>query len=223
MWYWYWVNDLQHVKRIAHKLLWYNNSNKKFIFFDVWANIWQTIDGVLKERINNIEIYSFEPQETAFKILKNKVSENIKVFNLWFGDLIGDKIMYSESESDVSATIISSHMWSHEKTIKIDTIDNFCKVHGITYISYLKMDIEWSEYDALQWAKEMIWAWNIEAIEFEFLWQNIYARHFFKDFWDILSSQYTIYRILPRDIYEIKEYSHLLEIYCLSNFLCIKK
>lgn len=224
MWYWYGVNNQWHAKKIIYnKYLFYE---EEFIIFDVWANIWQTIDETLESNFGKYKIYSFEPQEFNFKILKQKYShyKHINLCKIWFSNMCWEFEFYKNIEWDTWWTLVSNS-WHNKikEIIQIKTIDDFCVENNIKKINYLKMDIEWSEFNALIWAKNMINEWKIDAIEFEFLWQNITARVFMKDFWDLLSEKYDFYRILPHHIYKINSYSHLLEIYCLSNFVCIKK
>ncbi len=225
MWYGYWVNNQWHAKKIIYKK--YFSKKENFIIFDVWANIWQTLDEALKSNFSNFKIYSFEPQEYNFKILERKYSHlsNISLYKIWFSDQTWKIDFYKDIEWDTWWTLVLNTNKSNKikETIKIETIDNFCEKNKVDTINYLKMDIEWSEFNALIWAKNMINKWKIDAIEFEFLRQNISARVFMKDFWDLLSEKYEFYRILPHNIYKIDSYSHLLEIYCLSNFVCLKK
>lgn len=224
MWYWYWVNNQWHAKKIIYKKFF--NKNKSFTIFDVWANIWQTIDEILESKFNNFRVYSFEPQIFNYNILIEKYShiENIQLFDFWFSDTSWTIDIFKDIDWDTGWSITTNVKENKIiETIKIDTIDSFCMKNNIKSINYLKMDIEWAEYSAIKWAKNMIDSWNIDVIEFEFLRQNISSRVFMKDFWDLLWENYDFYRILPHNIYRIKTYSHLLEIYCLSNFVCIKK
>lgn len=229
MGYWFWVNQLGHAKNIVYKQRKEKNKEKPFILFDVGANIWQTIEEILEYHRTNYKIFSFEPQQEAFKVLekkfKNSKDTDISLYNIWFWDNKEELILHKTDINDTSASIISSPHEAHKysEIIKIDTIDNFVEEKNIPYISYLKLDIEGAEYKALLGAKDIIAKTNIEAIEFEFLWKNIDWKIFLRDFRDLLSNRYNIYRILPHHIYQIKNYNHLLEIYCLSNFLCIKK
>lgn len=225
MWYWYWVNNQWHAKKIIYKK-YFKNNNSPFLIFDVWANIGQTIDEILESSFNNYSVYSFEPQVFNYKILTEKYShiQNIKLFDIWFSDKSWTIDFFKDIEWDTGWSITTNIRENKIiETIKIDTIDDFCTKNNISSINYLKMDIEWSEFSALKWASNMIQSWNIDVIEFEFLRQNISSRVFMKDFWNLLWENYDFYRILPHNIYRIKTYSHLLEIYCLSNFVCIKK
>jgi FkbM family methyltransferase len=224
MWYGYGVNALSHAKKFIYKKLWYGNG-KTFILFDVGANIWQTIEELLEMKLTDIFIYSFEPQKSAYQSLKRKFETNkdISLHNIGFWNENGVIDLYKDIEGDTGASIYSNGVNHFKEEIQIQTIDDFIEKKGIIYISYLKLDIEGAEYSALQGAKNAIMSWKIEAIEFEFLRQNIKSKVFLKDFRDLLSTQYDFYRILPYHIYKLPSYSHLLEVYCLSNFLCIKK
>lgn len=222
MWYWYGVNNQWHAKKIIYKK--YFDSKKPFLLFDVGANIWQSIEEIEKYNINNLVIHSFEPQKSNYDILTNKfkASKNVILNNLALWNTQWETYFYKNIEWDTAGTLNKDN-WSIREKIRISTIDAYCSKNNINEIGYLKMDIEWHEYNALLGAESMIKEWKVKVIEFEFLWQNISSRVFLKDFWDLLWENYDFYRILPHHIYKIHSYSHLLEIYCLSNFVCIQK
>jgi hypothetical protein len=95
--------------------------------------------------------------------------------------------------------------------------------NNIQKITLLKLDVEWFEISVLKWWLKAIKEWKIKYIQFEFGGTWIDARIYFKDFRNLLSQQYNIYRILPKSIYHIKKYEEQLEIFTCVNFLCILK
>jgi len=94
----------------------------------------------------------------------------------------------------------------------------------VKFIDFLKIDVEGYELDVLKGANKMIESNKIKYIQFEFTQLNTTTRIYFKDFWEVLSEKYKIYRLLPNDLLEIKIYDPTSnEIFGYQNFVAIHK
>lgn len=211
-------NVLQYVKK----------QKKTPICFDVGGNIgWYTLccDSIFEGAAT---IHTFEPSKTTFQEMEKNIGTkpNIYCHNIGLGDMQKEVNLYSQGSLSGEASVFKRNLehininFDHEEKIQISTIDNFCSENKITDITLLKLDIEWGEYNALSWAKWMLTGKHIQYIQFEFGWTGIDARIYFKDFWDLLSHDYSIYRILPRWLYKIDKYEEVLEIFFCVNFFC---
>jgi len=99
-------------------------------------------------------------------------------------------------------------------------LDNFCEKNHIDFIDMLKMDVEGHEFRVLQGSKRMLENRKINYIQFEFGGSNIDSRTYFKDFYDLLKKDYTIYRVLADGIRPIGQYNEMLhEIFTTINYL----
>lgn len=89
-------------------------------------------------------------------------------------------------------------------------------------IDLFKMDIEGHEYSLLNSIapSDLI---NINAIQFEFGGANIDSRTYFRDFWNLLSDYFTIYRMTKFGLAKIARYREIDETLMTTNYLCVKR
>jgi len=194
------------------------------LIFDVGANVGHYSVEINKV-IPNAVIYAFEPSKSTFRILcKNIEGKNrIKAINLGFGNKIEKRKLFSIREGDTTATLVSAKNRKYSESIEIDTLDSFFSNLNEREIFLLKVDVEGYDYYVLEGAKKLISEGKIHFIQFEFGELNIETRIFFKDFFNLLSSNYSLYRIVIGGIIELKEYNTELEVFSTANFLCINK
>ena len=69
----------------------------------------------------------------------------------------------------------------------------------------------------------MIEEQRIRLIQFEFGGTSIDSRTYFRDFWQLLSPNYTLYRIVGNGLRRIDAYSEFLEIFVTVNFLAERR
>jgi FkbM family methyltransferase len=102
------------------------------------------------------------------------------------------------------------------------SIDELAKKHGIQEIGLLKIDIEGAEYSALKGASKLLATQSIDYIQFEFNEMNILSGAYMKDFIALLAG-YDLYRLLPRGLIPIRNYSpRLHEIFAFQNILAVR-
>jgi FkbM family methyltransferase len=197
------------------------------ILFDVGANIGNYTLTLTEIFGTDVTIYSFEPSANTFKrLLENiKTRNNIHAHNIALSNSKGSAELFStENNSEVASLInldrtIEKYGSNTVETIQMDTLDNFCLTNSISTIDFLKIDVEGFELTMLQGAANMLNERKIAFIQFEFGVPNIDSRTYFKDFWKLLSTNYTIYRIVQDGLFKIEEYTPSLEIFMTSNFI----
>lgn len=205
-----------------------------YIIFDVGANYGQYATGLLNNYDeNSIFVHSFEPCKKTFETLKENVKKykNIKINNFGISSNKEKATLYSSSDSKNSglSSIYKRDLkrfdleLDRKESIELNTIDDYCKDNSIKEIDLLKIDIEGNEYNALLGAKKMLDGKKIKAIQIEFGGTDIDSRTFVKDFWDLLSENYRMYRIVTNGLYEITEYKETMEIFFCTNYLFIRK
>jgi hypothetical protein len=113
--------------------------------------------------------------------------------------------------------------FAKQQEVLLTTIDTFCVSRGIKTIDLLKIDTEGTEFEVLLGAKAMLESQRITAIQFEFGETYIGSGLNFKWFWDRLSPDYRIFRVLTRGLFEMKEYSFDHEIMKIANYVAVLK
>lgn len=202
---------------------------KEKVLFDVGANI----GNYTKELISNFPdgyIHSFEPSKETFKILSQNVSgKNVTLNNVGFSDEIGKGVLYSDKENSGLASLYDRKLdylgieFNRTEYIELSTLDYYCEIHHIDEIDFLKIDIEGNEYKALRGGMKLLTEKRIKAIQIETGGSNIDSRTYFRDFWDLLHNDYSVYRILQDGIIEVLVYEEYLECFITSNWLFVQR
>lgn len=207
-------------------------SNINTVIFDVGANVGNYSKYIINEFVdNNFQLYSFEPSRGAFLELKKRLGNHsqIKLYNIGFGEKRGAKTLFYDKKKSGLSSLYDRRLLHFgikmdlRESIKIDTIDNFCKNNGIQNIDFLKLDTEGYELNILRGAKNMIKNNSIRFIQFEFGGCNIDSRTYFQDFFYLLKDKYFIYRILKKNLYRIDSYKEIYELFLTTNFLAMLK
>lgn len=99
-------------------------------------------------------VIAIEPDNDAYRRLAKLVKllpfDNVQLFKCAVTSESGTALLYSPDSTTVSNTIVkSNNMHLKSQAIQTETIENICRMLEISYIDYLKMNIEGSEYSAL--------------------------------------------------------------------------
>lgn len=98
------------------------------------------------------------------------------------------------------------------------------KIKKISYVNFLKLDIEGSEYKALLGAKKSLRNGNIENIQLEYNQTWIKAGATIEKILNLSKKyNYDLFRLKNNSLLRIKKYSYILEDYVFSNLLMVKK
>lgn len=222
------------------KKLWkyWKDIKKDLVIFDVGANIWQ-YSTLVDTHISKKVLHSFEPSKKTFSELSLNTKDflNTSIHNFGLSDKSQVLTLYYEGENvwiddihscasiypDNITSYISKHTASEQ--VELRTLDDFCEESNIDHIDFLKLDIEWHELACLQGAQKMLQATRIDMIQIELNRCAISSRVFLRDYWDLLSPNYNIYRMLSwsHGIYKLKKYETCLENFTFMNYICIAK
>lgn len=196
------------------------------VIFDVGANVGSYTLAVIASFKHNPSIYSFEPSAATFKKLTANTAglSNVIVNHCALSSTVGEAVLYGRENNSEIASLVNTQAAEKygqqtQETVKLNTLDNYCRENNIDFIDFLKIDTEGHELTVLQGATEMLQRKMIRFIQFEFGQFNIDSRTYFRDFWRLLGTNYTIYRIVKDGLFEIKKYELTLEIFLTSNFL----
>ena len=206
-------------------------SGKSLVVFDVGANKGDYCKNLISSKICIKKIYAFEPQKDVYTRLKsNTVSYPIISENIALSDTVGESLLFDRNDNEGSCHASLSEkiftdvhkVSSHSFKTNISTIDEYCKTNSINFIDFLKIDVEGYELNVLKGGSRMLSERRIKIIQFEFTQLNTVLKVSFRDFYDLLSMNYTIYRLLPFGLKIVPEYNSLVcEISGYQNFCAI--
>ena len=145
-------------------------NNKIGNTIDVGANIGSfslKVAKYLNEKNSEFKVYSFEPYNEIFEILKNNIDNNpsIKEFivneRVALSDKINQKLNFQIIEKNLGANFLTkvseTESISDEKKIVLsDTLDNYCKSKNLNNITFIKIDVEGMELEVLDGGVEII-------------------------------------------------------------------
>lgn len=94
----------------------------------------------------------------------------------------------------------------------------------LSKINLLRVDAAGNELAVLRGAEKTIRKGLIDVIHFKFSEANLAYRTLFKDFWDLLSHQYNLYRLLQNGEIHISQYiPSFCELFAFQNIVCVRK
>lgn len=204
-------------------------SSEEPILFDVGANVGgYTLE--LLACMTNPQIHCFEPAAETYKTLCQNVNDNRVICNNFgISDSISKSTLYYDKENSGMASLYNRQLdyfgidFSKSETVSLDTLDHYCEENEISYIDFLKMDIEGNELNALRGARSMLSEQKIAAIQIEFGGCNLDSRTYFRDYWNLLHTDYYVYRIVKDGLYKISQYDERLELFTCTNYMFICK
>jgi FkbM family methyltransferase len=214
--------NLNGERAIAEKLI-----KSGDIVFDVGANKGTWSELVLLND-HNISLHMFEPIPDSHNyLLKNFHNPNIHIHPYALSDKEGsvDFFVYANSKGE---TVLSSlfkrpqlkKVFKEKITVKIKTLDQFCKSKEINHIDYLKIDAEGAEYFIFLGAYEMLSKGNIKTIQFEYGGCNIDSETTLKQMFELLTQyNYSVYCIVPQGLVKINKWNEKLENFQYSNYI----
>ncbi len=200
------------------------------VIFDVGANV-GGYTTMLLSVFNNPVIHCFEPADETFKCLNNAHGEKENVLLNKFGlsDVNSRGRLYYDEEKSGMASIHKRELgwlgmdFEKSEEIQLETLDHYCSNKNIEAIDFLKMDVEGNELNVLKGAEETLRKGSIRVMQLEFGGANVDSRTYFKDFWNLLSPEYHVFRLLRDGLYSIERYDETLEVFVCTNYLFIKK
>ena len=199
--------------------------------FDIGANVGNYSIGLDESVTADRRIYSFEPFSKVFVEL-DKLKEKIKSFypfQIGFSDKVQTQKFLSSSVFSEVGGLYNKDFTPFGFTLDLseevhfETVDNFCQERDISHIHLLKVDVEGHDLFVLNGARKMLSENKIDFIQFEFGAANYLSKTYLFDFFQLLSPNYRVFKLLKNGFMEIKEYNTDIEIHILSNYIAINK
>lgn len=225
------INVLHYINKNRGEIFTDSKKNCGFIAFDIGANVGEYTKELINAFGKEIQVHAFEPSRQTFSVLKKNVGDlnNVTLINKGCSNTNCSMPLYTNTVTSKLASVYDRRLdhfsikMSKNDNANFITVDSYCTDNNISHVDFMKIDVEGHEFKVLEGAKEMINSKAIDYIQFEFGGADIDSRIFFQDFWYMLSPLYRIYRIHPKGMHEIVNYSENLEIFKFSNFLAEKR
>jgi FkbM family methyltransferase len=228
----YWNSAVSGEDFVINNLLKKYLNKEQLTMFDVGANIGE-YSMKLRDAFPQAIIYAFEPNPNSFELMNNNLDVlDINCYQLGLSSNNSNQKIYtyaanisSEHASIYKDVLLDLHKANEIIEIEFTNIklDDFCEDKQIGSIDFLKIDTEGHELEVLRGALKNIYENNISIIQFEFNEMNIISRVFLKDYYDLLTSNYVIYRIDSDKLIPLIDYSSTNEIFKYQNLLAINK
>lgn len=206
------------------------NGEHKITIIDGGANYGQFASAASEIFRKEACIYSFEPSKYTFGLLSSCVPGiqancDFQIFNCGLGGAEEKLTLYTSGDGSTVASVYNLESRKGEfreelrEEISVRRLDNICAELSISTIDYLKLDIEGHELQALLGTGNLLSDRKIQFIQFEFGEPNIDSRTYFRDFYNLLSPDYRIFRIIPKGLCPIEKYTSDLEVFNTVNYL----
>lgn len=180
----------------------------------------------------HIAIHAFEPMEKSFEIYKEKVKDikgvDFSFVPLRLADKAGTVPIFFNNDTSIIASLYKRQLdyfdidFNKEEKIQLTTMDEYCSENGIERVDLLKIVVEGSEYRVMQGAEGMLSEGRIGMIQFGFGGSDIDSGHYFRDYWNLLTSRgYSLYRIMKDGLIRFEKYDEGYECFHYVNFLAV--
>jgi FkbM family methyltransferase len=211
-----------------------NHCLPPYCIFDVGANKGRYVEAIRNAKIDYKQIHCFEPGKSAYSELLQACRNNsrIQLNQFALGSEPGTVQLYYDKPGSNLASLTKRRLqhfhipFDNQEDVKVDTIDNYCRIHSIDHIHLLKLDVEGHELDVLSGGINTLEKGGIDIISFEFGGCNIDTRTFLQDFYYLFSERLCMkmYRVTPSGyLYAIDEYKEIYEQFRTSVFIVVKK
>lgn len=195
------------------------------VYFDVGANKGEWTNFIIEHKKSNYKCYLFEPGLQAFAYLQKRFTNNcqIELENKALNNTEGLLEFYEEEHAGEMSSAIKS--WANNPTTTIQiactTVDDEINVKKITFVDFLKIDVEGFDLKVIEGAMQSMNEGKIGLIQFEYNTGWIDTGSTLLNAYKILkANKYEIYLIISKGLvpFDIEIYG---EFYSFSNFLAV--
>ena len=165
----------------------------------------------------NLNLFCIEPLRANFEtLLQNSKLSSAKCSQVALGSSHQDLLMDRGTQS--IHRVVSKDT---EKTMQM-TLDDFLSRENLSFVDYLKIDVEGHEFEVLKGARKALSHGRIKRIQFEYGPEWIFARVQLRDVFRFLEKhRFVMHHIRPSSTTRVDQYSSWLENYRYKNFLAI--
>jgi FkbM family methyltransferase len=198
--------------------------------FDVGANQGEWSRAVQDHTLGQARLFAFEPNPIAFSKLaawaETTRPGSTTVAQIALSERSGKRgFKLYEWQDELSGFFLRSHPMFDGRAPPIEievaciTVDEFCALHGIRHIHFLKLDVEGAEASVLQGSRRMLSHARIDFIQFEYggTYRDSGAR-LEAIFSQLTGHGYRLFRMASQLEY-LAVWNEALEDYQYTNFL----
>ena len=155
------INFFADVKRLVP-------DHKMTTIFDVGANVGQSAIEMIKESPDS-KIYCFEPIAKTYNQLEKSTKElsSVNCYKTALGSSKNISLMTADGVSSKNHLVEADTDIKKTEEVNVTTLDDFCQVHDITHINFLKIDTEGNDLEVLKGADQMLKKHHIDFVEVE--------------------------------------------------------
>ncbi|MBD3869031.1 MAG: FkbM family methyltransferase [Acidobacteria bacterium] len=211
-----------------------SHNSDKVVLFDVGANIgeWTSAatEGISRAAMEDrAQIHAFEPVHSTFKALGTNISKlpaitDIQLVNVAMSDREGESEIFVFGETGGTNSLYPDELApaSNKETIRLNTLDRYCRDNQIEHVHFIKCDTEGNDFSVLCGAEGLLKEERFTAFQFEYNHRWIYSRHYLKDVFDLVkNTRYRIGKIIPERVELYPAWHPEMERFFEGNFLIL--
>ena len=201
------------------------------VVFDIGAHVGEWTNHALE--INpQLHIHCFEPGKDNFTKLAANVQSKQVVRNPFglrsrrgeqsffiYRDAPGLNSLYQRRGLEDGWGLETTH---ETETVRLDTLENYCREKNIEKIDFMKIDVEGHELEVFKGGRSLFAENRVGIIQFEYGGCNIDSKVLLKDIFEFFEGMdYRFYKILPDRLKHFPRYDQRLENFKYQNWLLI--
>ena len=201
------------------------------VVFDVGAHTGEWAKHALTIR-PNLEIHCFEPGRDNFeKLVMNVAGDHVICNDFGLGSSKGERPFFIYRDAPGLNSLYQRRGledgWGLEKTeeietVRLDTLENYCREKNIKKIDFIKIDVEGHELEVFKGGDSLFRDGRVRVIQFEYGGCNIDSKVLLKDIFEFFEGmEYRFYKILPDTLRPVERYDQRLENFKYQNWLIV--
>ena len=170
----YVLRDLPRGIEVAHDLSCAFGGKNFTTIFDIGANIGETANSFLRD-YPSAHIWAFEPSTELYSTLANSLSQCKRVTceRMAVGSSVGEATLLHAQDTtmfhiaSLGSSLLRTETTADSETVKMTTLDLYCRQHSINMIDFLKVDTEGHDLEVLRGAANMLQQRMIGCVQCE--------------------------------------------------------
>jgi len=180
----------------------------------------------------NLTIHCFEPGRDNFKkLVMNVAADNVLCNDFGLSSSKGERPFFVYKDAPGLNSLYQRRGledgWGlgrteEIETVRLDTLENYCREKNIQKIDFLKVDVEGHELEVFKGGTSLFREGRVRVIQFEYGGCNIDSKVLLKDILEFFKGmEYRFYKILPDTLRPVERYDQRLENFKHQNWLIV--